>query len=381
MQDRHDLPIVIKTLPGLEKVLAREVRQIGGREIMEIRRGIICKGDLGFVYKCNLWLRTAVRVLIQLDRFQVRDENHLYKMIKKIAWEDYFAVNQTIAVDATVFSDRFRNSLFIAQKTKDAVVDRFRDREGKRPSVDIKNPDIRLNVHIQKQYCTVSLDSSGASLYKRGYRTEVDKAPLNEVLAAGILALIDWQGKGPLIDPMCGSGTFLTEAALYASNVPVNVFRKDYSFQNWKAYQPELFNTIFEAAPLPEIRGYDIDPKVLAKSRRNIKNALMDEVIKVQKRNFLKWPEDAEIKPGTTVVFNPPYDLKIEADIPTLYKGIGDTLKQHFSNCTAWVFTASIDGLKHLGLKPSQKIALKNGNLDSWLVRYDLYEGTKKNKA
>ncbi len=382
----QNLNILIKTLPGLEKVLARELRQLGGREIKEIRRAVVCKGDLGFVYKCNLWLRSALRVLVELERFQLRDENHLYKMIRNIEWEKYFDVSKTIAIDATVFSDRFRNSLFVAQKSKDAIVDRFRDLEDKRPSVDLKSPDIRINVHIQKHHCTVSLDSSGESLHKRGYRVEVDKAPLSEVLAAGILGLIDYQGKGPLIDPMCGSGTFLTEAALYASNVPVNVFRKKFSFQNWKEHDSELFQTIFDAAlakenqVLPPLLGFDIDPRILAKARRNIKNALMEEVIKVQKRNFLEWPEDAEIPAGATLIMNPPYDLKIEADIPELYEGIGNTLKQHFSGCTAWVFTASAEGLKYIGLKATKKIALKNAKLDSWLVRYDLYEGSKKNR-
>lgn len=382
----QNLNILVKTLPGLEKPLARELRQLGGREITEIRRGAMCRGDIGFVYKANLWLRTALRIMVELKRFKLRDENHLYKMVGQIPWEDYFDVNKTIAIDATVFSDRFRNSLFVAQKTKDAIVDRFRDREGKRPSVDLKNPDIRINIHIQKHFCTLSLDSSGESLHKRGYRVEVDRAPLSEVLAAGILALMDYQGKGPLIDPMCGSATFLTEAALYASNVPVNVFRKKFSFQNWNHYDPELFQTIFDAAlakenqDLPPLLGYDIDPRILAKARRNIKNALMEELIKVQKRNFLEWPEGEEVPAGSTLIMNPPYDLKIEADIPKLYSGIGDTLKQHFSGCTAWIFTASEEGLKHIGLKPTKKIALKNAKLDSWLVRYDLYEGSKKNK-
>lgn len=383
MKDSN-LQIVIKTLPGLERVLAREVRQLGGREVQEVRRGIVCKGDLGFVFKCNLWLRTALRVLVQIDRFQVRDEKNLYKKVYETPWEKYFDSDKTIAIDATVHSDRFRNSLFVAQKTKDGIVDRFRDQSGKRPSVDLKNPDIRINVHIQNHFCTLSLDSSGESLHKRGYRVEVDKAPLSEVLAAGILSLMDWQGKGPLLDPMCGSGTFLTEAALFASNVPVNVFRKQFSFQNWKDYDAELFDTIFESSmkkenrDLPPIYGFDIDPQIGAKARRNVKNALMEDVIKVQKRNFLNWPEDEKVAPGTTLIMNPPYDLKLEADIPELYKGIGDSLKQHFSGCTAWVFTASAEGLKHLGLKPTKKIPLKNAKLDSWLVRYDLYEGSKK---
>lgn len=383
----RDPYILIKTLPGLERVLARETRQLGGREVKEVRRGVVCRGDMGFVYKSNLWLRSAVRVLIEIQRFKVRDENHLYKMVHNIPWEDYFGVEKTIAVDATVFSDRFRNSLFIAQKTKDAIVDRFREREEKRPSVDLQQPDIRINIHIQSHYCTVSLDSSGNSLHKRGYRVEVDRAPMSEVLAAGILALMDWQGQGPLIDPMCGSGTFLTEAALFASNVPVNVFRKYFAFQNWKNYDPELFDTIFQAAlqkenqQVPKLWGYDIDPRILAKARRNIKNALMEDVIKVQKRNFLTWSEEHEVPAGATVIVNPPYDLKIEADIPELYKGIGDSLKRNFGGCTAWIFTGSAEGLKHIGLKPSKKIALKNAQLDAWLVRYDLYEGSKKRDA
>lgn len=370
----------------METVLAREVRQLGGREIEEIRRGVICKGDLGFVYKCNLWLRSALRVLVEVKYFQVRDEENLYRNVKSIPWEDYFDVNMTIAVDATVFSDRFKNSLYIAQKTKDAIVDRFREKQGKRPSVELRNPEIRINIHIQSHHCTVSFDSSGDSLHKRGYRTEVDRAPMNEVLAAGILSLVDWQGTGPLIDPMCGSGTFLTEAALFASNIPVNVFRKNYCFQNWKGFDQALFDTIFEAAiskenaSLPSIKGFDIDPKVMAKARRNIKNALMEDVIKIQKRNFLNWPEDFEVEPGTTLIMNPPYDIKFEANIPELYQGIGDTLKQHFSGCTAWIFTASVEGIKNIGLKPTKKIPLKNATLDSWLLRYDLYDGSKKNR-
>ncbi len=382
-----DLQIVIKTLAGLEPVLAREVRQLGGREVKTTKRAVICEGDIGFVYKANLWLRTAIRVLVQLDRFQIRDEEHLYRKVKGIAWEDLFEVNRTIAVDATVFSDQFRNSLFIAQKTKDAIVDRFRDKTGKRPSVQLRTPDIAINVHIQQRWLTISLDASGDSLHLRKYRQAVDAAPLNEVLAAGILALSNWDPQLPLIDPMCGSGTFLLEAALRASNVPANVFRKDFAFMQWKNFDEELYQLIFDKSlekenqSLPPLLGFDKDAKVLLKSRRNARSALMEDHIKFKPADFLNWPEELEIPPRGIIVMNPPYDIKIEADIPVLYKGIGDTLKQHFSGYTAWIFTASEEGLKNLGLKPSQKIKLKNGKLDSWLVRYDLYEGSRKKQG
>ncbi len=367
--------------------MAREVRQLGGREVQISKRAVICEGDIGFVYKANLWLRTAIRILVQLERVQVRDEEHLYKKVKAIPWEDLFEVNRTIAVDATVFSDQYRNSLFIAQKTKDAIVDRFREKLGKRPSVQLKAPDIAINVHIQQRWLTLSLDASGDSLHIRNYRQAVDAAPLNEVLAAGILALTNWDPQLPLIDPMCGSGTFLLEAALRASNVPANVFRKKFAFMQWKNFDEELFKLIFDKAlekenqNLPPLLGFDLDAKVLLKSRRNARSALMEDHIKFKPSDFLNWPESIELPKNGVIIMNPPYDIKIEADIPKLYSGIGDTLKQHFAGYTAWIFTASEEGLKYVGLKPSQKIKLKNAKLDSWLVRYDLYEGTRKKQG
>lgn len=384
MIEGDNLDIVIKTAAGLEGVLAREVRALGGREVKTANRAVICRGDMGFVIKANLWLRTAIRILVQLDRFQIRDEENLYKKLKAMPWEQMFDVNKTLVVDATVFSDQYRNSLFIAQKSKDAIVDRFREKVRKRPSVQLQDPDIRINVHIQQRWVTVSLDSSGNSLHIRNYRKAVDKAPINEVLAAGILALSNWDPQLPLIDAMCGSGTFLIEAALRASNIPANIFRRDFAFKHWKAFDEDLYQLIFdkslekEKESLAPILGFDKDPKVLLKARRNTKSALMDEHIKFKAADFLKWPEGIELPPNGVLIMNPPYDMKFEADIPQLYKGIGDTLKQHFSGYTAWIFTASAEGLKHLGLKPSQKIKLKNAKLESWLVRYDLYEGSRK---
>ena len=379
-----DLTLFIKTLPGIEKILSREVKKLGGRDVKEVTRGVEVTGDIGFVYKANLWLRTALRILVQLKRFQVRDEDHLYKVIKKIPWEEYFDVNKTIAVDATVFSDRFRNSLYVAQLTKDAIVDRFREQTGKRPNVQLREPDIRIDIHIQRHFCTVSLDSSGDSLHKRKYRNEVDAAPLSEVLASGILALMEFDGSQNLIDPMCGSGTFLIEAALKSANIPANVFRDYYSFKNWNNYDQELYDLIFnkslekEENSAVKFFGFDIDPKVVAKAKRNAKQALMDEVIKIQKADFTNWNKGDHIPDNGILIMNPPYDIKMEANIPLLYRDIGNTLKRHFSGYTAWIFTGSEEGIKSVGLKASKKYSLKNGSLDAWLLRYDLYDGSKK---
>lgn len=379
-----DLTLFIKTLPGLEKILSREIKKLGGRNVVELKRGVEVTGDLGFVYKANLWLRTALRVLVQLKRFQVRDEDHLYKVINKIPWEDYFDITKTIAVDATVFSDRFKNSLYIAQLTKDAIVDRFRENTGRRPSVQLQEPDIRIDIHIQRHFCTVSLDSSGDSLHKRKYRNEVDAAPLSEVLAAGILSLMDFDGSENLIDPMCGSGTFLIEGALKAANIPPNVFRDYYAFKNWNNFDSNLYDLIFkkslekEEASEKGFFGFDIDPKVVAKARRNAKNALMDEVIKVQKADFTHWNKSEFIPSEGVLIMNPPYDIKMEANIPELYREIGNTLKRSFAGYTAWIFTGSEEGIKSIGLKASKKYLLKNGSLDAWLLRYDLYDGSKK---
>jgi putative N6-adenine-specific DNA methylase len=302
-------------------------------------------------------------------------------------WEDYFDLDKTLMVNATVYSRQFNHTLFIAQKVKDAIVDRFRERTGERPSVDTDNPDIRIDIYIYNENVIVSLDSSGHSLHRRGYRKEADVAPINEVLAAGILHLIGWKGMSHFIDPMCGSGTFLIEAAMMAHNIPPGVFRQEFAFKNWKNFDKELHDLLFEKALEKEknfyytILGFDKDPRVLLKAGRNIKNALLDEQIKIEKSDFLNFHSSREIKTPGILVFNPPYGIKFEANIPELYTGIGDTLKNKFAGFTAWIFTSSKEGLKYIGLKPSVKIPLYNAKLESWLVRYDLYEGTRKEKG
>lgn len=376
--------MMAKTMHGLEDVLAKELRTLGAMDIKVLKRGVSFKGDLGFMYKANLWLRTALRILKPIKEFKARNEEEIYRKIKDIAWEELFSNDKTIVVDATVFARQYNHSLFIAQKVKDAIVDRFREKTDKRPSVDTRNPDIRIDIYISNENVVVSMDSSGNSLHKRGYRTEADVAPINEVLAAGILHLAGWNGLGNLVDPMCGSGTLLIEAAMMAHNIPAGVFRKDFAFKNWLDFDEDLYNLLFEKALEKEknfhyqIFGFDKDPRVLLKARQNVKNSLMDGQIKLEKADFMNFQSSREISKPGMLIFNPPYGVKIEADIPELYSGIGNTLKRDFAGFTAWMITSSREGLKNVGLKPSRKIQLLNGNIESWLVRYDLYEGSRK---
>lgn len=378
--------MLAKTLAGLEDVLAKELRELGAMDIKKVKRGVMFQGDLGFLYKAHLWLRTALRILVPITEFKARNEKEIYKKVKAIKWEDYFEVNKTVMVNATVHAKQYRNTLFMAQNVKDAVVDRFRELYDRRPSVDTVNPDIRIDIYIKNENVVVSMDATGASLHKRGYRQAADVAPISEVLAAGILKLAGWNGMSNLYDPMCGSGTFLVEAALMAHNIPPNVYRKSFSFKNWKDFDEGLYQLLFDKALEKEknfhykIQGYDRESKVLMKARKNLKGALMDEQVKTEKADFLNFnPTRKPEKPGM-LVFNPPYGEKLEADIPELYSGIGNTLKNEFTGYTAWVFTASQEGIKNIGLKPSEKIQLKNGNLDAWLLRFDVYEGSRKQK-
>lgn len=376
--------MVAKTMAGFETILARELKTLGARDVREIKRGVSFTGDLGFLYKANLWLRTALRILVPISEFKIRDEQDLYKRVKNIPWEKYLSSSNTLVIDATVYSKKFKNSLYIAQKSKDAIVDRFREKSKKRPSVDTRNPDIRINVHISNENVSVSLDSSGESLHKRGYRQRADRAPINEVLAAGILMLTGWDGSTNLIDPMCGSGTFLIEGALMAHNIPPNIFRKDFGFKKWKNFDRELHGLIFDKALEKErsfdhkILGFDNDPFVLRKARFNIRKALMTDQIELEEQDIRYF--DTALLPDrpNTMIMNPPYGLKIEADIPELYNAIGQSLKHKFQGTEAWVFTSSAQGLKNIGLKPSKKIPLFNGKLESWLVKYELYSGSKK---
>ena len=358
--------MIAKTFFGFEDVLVKELKDLGASNIVPGVRSVSFEGDLGFLYKANLSLRTAIRILRPLKSFTVRSERELYQKIYALDWESLFGTEETIAVSSTLKTDLFRHSLFIAQKAKDAVVDKFRDSLGKRPSVDKQNPDIRIHVHVQGNKCHLSLDSSGDSLHLRGYRSATNIAPINEVLAAGMLLLSGWQGQSDFLDPMCGSGTILIEAAMIACKIPANINRQRFSFQNWRDYQPELFAKIKESrlAQAREfhfnITGYDKAPSAVSKAQQNIENANLSEYISVTRQDFFHSKKSGGRK--LHILFNPPYGERLSVDFKAFYKEIGDTLKNQYPDSEAWFITSNLEALKFVGLRPSRKIKLYNGN-------------------
>ena len=380
----NNFKMVAKTLFGFEPLLAKELRNLGAIDVKEGVRSVSFYGDKGFMYKANLSLRTAIKVLKPINSFKIFSEEDLYREINKMAWEDYLDNNQTLAVDATVHSEKFTHSQYIALKTKDAIVDRFRDRTGQRPSVDLDYPNLRINIHIEKEFCTVSLDSSGQSLHKRGYKLATNIAPINEVLAAGMLLHSGWDGQCDFMDPMCGSGTILIEAAMIACNIPPNLNRKEFGFEKWKDWDEDLFEKIQESVLKKArdfhftIKGYDKAPSAVQKAKDNIDNANLSEFISVEHEDFFKTEKQTERH--LHMVFNPPYGERLNIDMPEFYKAIGDTLKQNYPGTHAWFITSNLDAIKHVGLRPSRKIKLFNGSLESKLLKYEIYEGSKKAK-
>lgn len=380
----NNFTMVAKTLFGFEELLAKELKQLGAQDITIGVRNVSFTGDKGFMYKTNLALRTAIKILKPIHSFRVKNEQDLYDNIYKMSWEDYVKPTGSIAVDATVNSTVFTHSLYIAQKTKDAIVDKFRDTTGERPNVDLKFPDLKINVHIDRNVCNISLDSSGDSLHKRGYKTATNIAPINEVLAAGLVMLSGWDGLTDFMDPMCGSGTILAEAAMIACNIPPNLMRKEFAFERWQDWDVELFEKIEESLLNKtkdfhhKIIGYDKSPSAVAKAKENIKNAHLDEFITIKHEDFFKTQKAGEEK--LHMVFNPPYGERLDIDMENFYKEIGDTLKQGYPGTDAWFITSNLDALKHVGLRPSRKIQLYNAKLESRLVKYVMYEGSKKAK-
>ena len=376
--------MVAKTLFGFEDLLANELTQLGAQHVKTGVRSVSFSGDKGFMYKANLGLRTAIKILKPIHTFTVNNEQDLYNNLYKMDWQQYVKPTGTIAVDATIHSELFTNSLYIAQKTKDAIVDKFRDTSGERPNVDLKFPDLKINVHVDRHQCTISLDSSGDSLHKRGYKLATNIAPINEVLAAGLIMLSGWDGQTDFMDPMCGSGTMLIEAAMIACNIPPNLMRKEFAFERWQDWDVDLFEKI-EASLLSKTRdfhhkitGYDKAPSAVTKAIENIKNAQLDDFIEVKHEDFFKTQKGGDEK--LHMVFNPPYGERLNIDMQEFYKNIGDTLKQSYPNTDAWFITSNLDALKHVGLRPSRKIHLFNAKLEARFVKYVMYEGSKKGK-
>ncbi len=376
--------MVAKTLYGFEELLAKELRDLGAINVKSGVRNVSFEGDTGFMYKANLCLRTAIKIIKPIHSFYVRDENDLYKKIYAMDWSQYLSIDTTFAIDATVNSENFTHALYVSQKTKDAIVDKFRDMEGQRPNVDIKFPDLRLNIHIQKDQCNVSLDSSGASLHHRGYRTATNIAPINEVLAAGLLLLSGWNGQCDFLDPMCGSGTMLTEAAMIACNIPANINRKGFAFEKWDDFDEELYARIIESSLNKtrefhfKIVGYDKAPSAVQKAKDNVENANLSEYIEIEQKNFFESTKYTD--KHLHMVFNPPYGERLNIEMEEFYAAIGNTLKRNYSGTDAWFITSNLEALKFVGLRPSRKIKVFNSHLESKFVKYVMYEGSKKAK-
>ena len=371
------------TLKGLEGVLADELKQLGAQDIKKGIRSVTFRGDQGFLYKANITLRTAIRILKPIRTCKIYDEEDLYEAIQKIKWEKYLDVEGTFAIGAVVNSKNFTsNSHYIALKSKDAVADYFRHKYSKRPNVDLDYPDVKIHVHIQKDWCTISLDSSGDSLHKRGYRSATNIAPINEVLAAGLVLLSGYSGDENFIDPMCGSGTILIEACMIACKIPANINRKQFAFERWKNYDEDLYFTIQDALLKKitnshfKIMGFDKAPSAVSKAKQNVINANLEEFIGVHHVNFFN--STKEVFGNTTILFNPPYGERLNIDVNEFYKKVGDTLKHNYPNSTAWLITSDMQALKHVGLRTSKRIELKNADLDCKFVKYELYEGTRK---
>jgi putative N6-adenine-specific DNA methylase len=380
----ENFKMIAKTFFGFEEVLAKELNQLGAQEVEIGTRMVSFVGDKGFMYKANLSLRTALKILKPIYYFRATNELGLYKGIQGIDWSKYINANRTFVIDTTVHSDNFKHSQFVSQKCKDAIVDQFRAKTGERPSIDKDFPDIRINVHIDRDQCSIALDTSGASLHHRGYRTATNIAPINEVLAAGMLLLSGWDGQGDFLDPMCGSGTILAEAAMIACNIPANINRKEFAFEKWNDWDNELFDQIVNSLMKKvkefhyTIIGYDKAPSAVMKAKDNIKNANLEEYITISEENFFDTQKNNQ--GPLHMVFNPPYGERLDIHMERFYREIGDTLKQSYPNTNAWFITANLEALKYVGLKPSRKIKLFNGSLEARLVKYEMYEGSKRTK-
>ena len=373
--------MLAKTMYGLEEVLANELKDLGAQNIKIQNRAVSFKGDTGFMYKANLNLRTCLRILKPISTFQAHNEKELYNNILKINWEKYFELDNTFSTHATTNSEVFNHSKYASLLVKDGIADFFRKKYKKRPNVDPKDPDISINLHVNKHTCTVSLDSSGESLHKRGYKISSIQAPINEVLAAGLVLLSGWDQVANFHDPMCGSGTILIEASMIAHNIPSNIFRTRFGFQKWKNFDNILWDKIKEVSLDKEkeysgiITGADIFQRSLISSMNNISNA-MQEDIKIKKEDFFH----SKINPKTHVIMNPPYGERMNININDFYQKIGDTLKHKYQGCTVWIITSDIENSKMIGLKPSKKIKVFNGQLECRFLRFDIYAGSRRSK-
>lgn len=381
---KETFEMVAKTFQGLEDVLAEELRDLGALNVMPGKRMVAFEGDKEILYKANLCCRTALRILKPFYKFSAKDPDSLYEHVKEFDWSSLLTIDKTFQIDTVAYSDEFSHSRFVTYRVKDAIVDWFKDRYGadKRPGVRLVDADVMINVHISGTDVTLSLDSSGESLHKRGYRVAQTEAPINEVLAAGIILKTGWRGDCPFVDPMCGSGTFLVEAALIAANINPGIYRKGFAFEKWKDFDADLFDQIYnddsnERDVRFPIIGADISPKAIEIAKKNVAGAGLNKYVKLEVKPISRWDEAPEA-PGV-VVTNPPYGERISApDMDALYAMIGNRLKNVFTGYNAWIIGYRDEYFSRIGLAPSQKVALLNGSLECELREYVIFQGDKK---
>ncbi len=374
--------MIAKTFMGLEDILAQELVELGANNVEKGRRMVAFTGDKALMYRANFALRTAIRILKPIKHFRAKSADQVYDHIKEIDWSKYIGDGKTFSVDSVVYSEEFSNSRFVTYKVKDAIVDQFRERTGKRPNISVADADIRLNIHISEDKATVSLDSSGDSLHRRGYRQEAVEAPLNEVLAAGMILMTGWKGETDFIDPMCGSGTLAIEAALIARNIAPGVFRKKYAFEKWHDFDAALFDEIYNDDSLERefehhIYGYDIDYLAVNMSKANVKAAGLSADITIEQQDFKDFKGHGE---KAIIVTNPPYGERISTpNLLETYKMIGERLKHAFKEGEAWILSYREECFQQIGLKPSVKIPLYNGSLECEYRKYSIFDGKLKN--
>lgn len=374
--------MIAKTFKGLEEVLAKELVDLGATDVQIERRAVSFKGDKAMMYRANLCLRTASRILKPILTFKAKDADMVYEAIKNLNWGELLSVNTTFAIDATVFSETFRHSGYVTYRVKDAIADWFTEHQGKRPSVKVSQPDVMINIHISGEDVTLSLDSSGESLHKRGWRQATTEAPINEALAAGLLLMSGWTGQSDFYDPMCGSGTFLIEAAMIALGIAPGIYRKAFAFEKWPDFDAELFNDIYNDDSLEKdfahhIYGSDASFYCVRATEKNIQSAGLSKYISVRQCRIQDLqPEAANMH----VMINPPYGERLKAgeDVMALYREMGDTLKHRFAGSTAWIISSNEDALKCVGLKPSKRIPMLNGDLECKFNCYEMFAGEHK---
>lgn len=377
--------MLAKTFKGLEEVLAKELVELGANDVQIERRAVSFTGDKRMLYMANFCLRTASRILVPIAQFKARHTDDIYEQVKQIDWSEYMTMKMTFQIDATVYSDYFRHSQFVTYRVKDAIVDWWMERGSVRPSVKLTNPDLYLNVHIGGDIVTVSLDSSGESLHKRGYRVANTQAPINEALAAGMLLLAGWNGQGDFYDPMCGSGTLLIEAALIARNIAPGIYRKGFAFEKWANFDADLFEDVYsddsrEREFTHKIYGSDAGFYAVQTAMKNIESAGLQRDIEVKQIRVQELRLAEKETEGALVMINPPYGERLaqDKDVMNLYKDMGTALKHQFSGATAWIISSNDEALKCIGLRPAKRVRLVNGDLDCWFNQYVLFKGDHK---